>query len=289
MKKTTLSILVLCVVYLASCIKGVDEVAKQNENEQAILDYMAANNLTATADTLGMYTIIRDFNAGARKMGFGDSVKVNYEIFLLDGTRALGNEAGTPLEFIQGYAPLFGIDLALGFMRVGEKATALIPYYLAFGNNGSSDGRIPAYAPIRLELEIVASKSENEQIAEFIQKNGYTPGLVTPENLNIIWLNKIEEGDTLGMGKNVTVAYRGSLLSGTKFDEGAYPFLTGSTGINSNAAIKGFDRGVRKMKLGEKAILVFPSALGYGHQGTSDGSIPPFAPLTFEVEVTKVD
>ncbi len=284
MKRTISSILILCVVYLTSCMKGVDEIAKQEENDKQIKEYLAANNLTPTMDTIGMYAVIRDFNPGARRLTYGDSIKVNYEIYLLDGTKVMNNDAGKPLEYIYGYPPLYGFDLALGWMRIGERATVLLPYYLAFGNGGSSDKKVPGYSPIRLEIELVSSKSESDQIAEYIAKNDYEVGLTTGENLNIVWLKKVEEGDSLGMGKQLTVAYQGFLLSGKKFDEGALNHLTGSSGL-----IKGFDRGVRKMKMGEKAIIIFPSKLGYGENGTANGTIPPFAPLAFEVEITKVN
>ncbi len=284
MKKAILSVLVLCVVYLTSCMKGVDEVAKQEENDRQIKEYLAANNLTPTKDTIGMYAVMRDFNPGARKLSFGDSVKVNYEIYLLNGTKVMNSEPGKPLEYIYGYAPLYGFDLALNWMRIGERATVLLPYYLAFGSGGSSDGKVGGYAPIRLEIELQSSKSESEQMAEYIARKGYEVGLTTSENLNIVWLKKVEEGDSLGMGKQITVAYQGYLLGGKKFDEGALNHLTGSSGL-----IKGFDRGVRKMKAGEKAVIIFPSKLGYGETGTSNGTIPPFAPLAFEVEITKVN
>lgn len=284
MKKTILSVLILCVVYLTSCMKGVDEVAKQEENERQIKEYLAANNLTPTKDTLGMYTVMRTFNPGERNLSIGDSVKVNYEIYLLDGTKVMSNEVSKPLEYIYGYAPLYGFDLALNWMRIGEKATVLLPYYLAFGSGGSSDGKVGGYTPIRLELELAGSKSENEQIAEYIARKGYQVELTTSENLNIVWLKKVAEGDSLGMGKQITVAYQGFLLGGKKFDEGALSHLTGSSGL-----IKGFDRGVRKMKAGEKAVIIFPSKLGYGQTGSQSGVIPPFAPLAFEVEITKVN
>lgn len=282
MKRSLLSVLILCVAIVSSCMKGVDEVAKQDENEKMIQEYLTTNNLTPTKDTIGLYAVIRDFNPSAPKLNLGDSLKVNYEIFLLDGTKVVESEAGKPLEFLHGFAPLYGFDLALSWMRPGESATVLIPYYLAFGSGGSSDNKVPGYAPIRVELELVNAKSEGQQIAEYILKNGYEMDMITPDNLHIKWLTKVEEGDSLGMGKDINVAYKGYLLNGKKFDEGAFNHLTGS-----NAAIKGFDYGVRKMKLGEKALIIFPSKLGYQHYGNGS-EIPPFAPLAFEVEITKV-
>ncbi len=284
MKKTILSILILCVVYLTSCMKGVDEVAKQEENDRQIKEYLSANSLTPTGDTLGMYAVIRNFNPAGKRLAYGDSVQVNYEIYLLDGTKVMNNNPGEPLEYLYGYPPLYGFDLALNWMRIGERATVLLPYYLAFGSAGTTDKKIAGYAPIRLELELVSSKSEDDQIVEYIAKNNYEVGLTTSENLRIVWLNKIEEGDSVGVQKQLTIDYKGFLLSGKKFDENTLSHMTGSTQL-----IRGFDLGVRRMKLGEKAIIIFPSKLGYRETGRPQGGIPPFAPLAFEVEITKVN
>ena len=47
--------------------------------------------------------------------------------------------------------------------------------------------------------------------------------------------------------------------------------------------IAGFDEGIMKMRVGEKAALIIPSKIGYGTNGS--GTIPPNSPLYFEVEV----
>lgn len=79
----------------------------------------------------------------------------------------------------------------------------------------------------------------------------------------------------------VKIHYTGKLLDGTVFDSSVqkgeplvYPL---------NQMISGWIEGVQLMKKGGKAILVIPSALAYGPSG--QGSIPPFAPLTFELEL----
>jgi FKBP-type peptidyl-prolyl cis-trans isomerase len=42
------------------------------------------------------------------------------------------------------------------------------------------------------------------------------------------------------------------------------------------------------MRLGEKAIVVFPSTIGYGEKG-SGTSIPGFTPLMFEIYIAKIE
>jgi FKBP-type peptidyl-prolyl cis-trans isomerase len=95
------------------------------------------------------------------------------------------------------------------------------------------------------------------------------------------------KGKVAGHG-NVQVHYTGWLQNGKKFDsslDGGKPF---TFELGHGEVIKGWDQGVKGMKEGEKRQLVVPAALGYGPQGTPDGTIPPNATLVFEVELLKV-
>jgi FKBP-type peptidyl-prolyl cis-trans isomerase len=95
------------------------------------------------------------------------------------------------------------------------------------------------------------------------------------------------KGKVAGHG-NVQVHYTGWLQNGKKFDsslDGGKPF---TFELGHGEVIKGWDQGVKGMKEGEKRQLVVPGALGYGPQGTPDGTIPPNATLVFEVELLKV-
>ena len=50
----------------------------------------------------------------------------------------------------------------------------------------------------------------------------------------------------------------------------------------------GWDKGVAKMSLGERAILHIPSEMGYGSRGAG-GAIPPHADLKFDVELLAIN
>jgi FKBP-type peptidyl-prolyl cis-trans isomerase len=61
---------------------------------------------------------------------------------------------------------------------------------------------------------------------------------------------------------------------------------TFTVSFGGTQTVKGFQRGIEKMRTGEKAVLVFPSTLGYGEKGSS--SIPGFTPLVFELYLAKI-
>ena len=85
-------------------------------------------------------------------------------------------------------------------------------------------------------------------------------------------------GNALALGQMVNVNYAGRLLNDKEFDSGNFSFQLGVGRV-----VQGFDEGIAKMRVGEKATIIFPSTLGYGNQ--AQGSIPKNSPLIFEVEV----
>ncbi len=86
----------------------------------------------------------------------------------------------------------------------------------------------------------------------------------------------------------VVVNYTGELEDGSVFDSslnpGREPF-TFTLGVG--AVIKGWDLGVKGMKVGGKRKLTIPPELGYGERNTS--VIPPNSTLLFEVDLLEVE
>ena len=99
---------------------------------------------------------------------------------------------------------------------------------------------------------------------------------------------KVGQGQEAKNGNDVLVHYVGTLENGAKFDSSRDRNKPFDFVLGAGAVIKGWDLGVLGMKVGEIRKLIIPSSLGYGAQGTPDGSIPPNATLIFEVELLGV-
>mmetsp|Transcript_21046 Transcript_21046/g.61202 ORF Transcript_21046/g.61202 Transcript_21046/m.61202 type:complete len:123 (-) Transcript_21046:479-847(-) len=90
-------------------------------------------------------------------------------------------------------------------------------------------------------------------------------------------------------GDSLTMHYVGTLKSdGTKFDSSRDKGRPFQFVIGIGQVIKGWDEGVMKMSLGEKATLHITSDYGYGERGAG-GVIPPNADLDFEVELLGIN
>lgn len=85
----------------------------------------------------------------------------------------------------------------------------------------------------------------------------------------------------------VTVHYTGMLTNGQVFDSSISRGEPATFPLNR--VIPGWTEGLQTMKEGGITEFYIPSDLGYGPNGTPDGSIPPNAPLIFRVELLKVN
>ena len=88
-------------------------------------------------------------------------------------------------------------------------------------------------------------------------------------------------------GETVVVHYTGMLTNGLKFDSSHDRNEPFEFKLGVGQVIKGWDEGFSKLSVGDHAVLVIPSALGYGSRGAG-GVIPPDAKLIFVVELVDV-
>jgi len=88
-------------------------------------------------------------------------------------------------------------------------------------------------------------------------------------------------------GQTVVVHFTGWLADGMQFDSSRDRNKPFGFQLGSRQVIKGWDEGVRGMRVGGKRRLIVPPSLGYGARGIG-GLIPPDATLTFDIELLRV-
>ncbi len=120
---------------------------------------------------------------------------------------------------------------------------------------------------------------EEDQIEVYVKAKNLTITEKTATGLRYILTSPSPSGTSLKKGQTVTVKYAGRLLSDKQFDAGTFSFVLGLGEV-----VQGFDEGIAKMKVGEKATLIFPSSLGYGSRGAGS-DIPGNSPLIFDIQV----
>jgi FKBP-type peptidyl-prolyl cis-trans isomerase len=95
-------------------------------------------------------------------------------------------------------------------------------------------------------------------------------------------------GDSIKWGRRVTILYKGYFLDGRLADQTPghrpFDFKMGQEG----QVIEGLRLALLHLKKGEKAKIILPSRLAFGSTGSTNGSIAPYTPLLYEVEVLDV-
>jgi len=104
----------------------------------------------------------------------------------------------------------------------------------------------------------------------------------------------IGQGAEAQAGQRVRVHYTGWLHDATaplgrgrKFDSSKDRGEPFSFGLGRGEVIRGWDEGVKGMKVGGTRVLTIPADMGYGARGAG-GVIPPNATLVFEVDLLGV-
>ena len=173
-------------------------------------------------------------------------------------------------DFVAGVkAILTGAQPEVSFEEAGQ----LLDKYFA---------ELEAEQKAQVEAMSAAMKEEGEAFLKF---NSEQEGVVTlPSGLQYKVL-------TEGTGKKpsatdkVKCHYEGRLVNGSVFDSSYKRNEPAVFGLNQ--VIKGWTEGVQLMSEGSKYEFYIPYDLAYGANG-APGAIPPYAALTFVVELIEV-
>jgi FKBP-type peptidyl-prolyl cis-trans isomerase len=130
----------------------VAESAKKKEIASAFMEKNKAREGVITTESGLQYEIL--LCAEGIKPTLNDTVKVNYQGFLPDGTKFDSTiDRGEPAAFALNQV-IPGWSEGLQLMTVGSKYKFYIPYELAYGENGAG-GVIPPYSPLIFEVELL--------------------------------------------------------------------------------------------------------------------------------------
>lgn len=102
-------------------------------------------------------------------------------------------------------------------------------------------------------------------------------------------IETLKEGDGTTFpkaGQKVTCHYVLTLTNGKKIDSSRDRGSPFEFNIGKGEVIQGWDEGLMKVSVGQRAKLTISPDMGYGAKGVP-GCIPPNSPLIFDVELIK--
>lgn len=129
------------------------------------------------------------------------------------------------------------------------------------------------------------SNVEKEKAKPFLEASAKEEGASTSESGLIFRTLTAGSGANPAVTDRVRVHYKGTLQDGKEFDSSYTKGKPAEFALNR--VVKCWQEGIPKMKVGEKAKLVCPSAIGYGERGNPP-DIPGGAALVFEVELLEI-
>lgn len=238
---------------------------------------VSATNIQSLAEQIGTYTASSDYSS---------------DIWRVD----------------QGYLP-DALEKVLKTMRAGGYAKIALPASASSHDNAVYDAfnRLTETSNQIIELTVDTVVTDIYDYQERAMKEWfgkhYARTDTVAEHLYFKKLvEKTAETDTISEGTTVKVRYVGRLLSGKVFDTNIEDtakfyriYKSGSTydGLSiefyksdetkfssANSVVSGFGKAIQMMNMGETAVTLFNSELGYGEKGSSP-SIPEYAPLLF--------
>lgn len=233
----------------------------------------------------GLKYVLFTENKTGEKVTPGSRASVHYSGYFTDGRLFDSSvERGEPITLKVGAGQVIpGWDEGLALLRKGEKAKLIIPYQLAYGEQGRSPV-IPPKSDLIFDVEIM-------NVFPAIVPVKYDVSKLTPQKtasgLTYYEVNRGTNPTQAAAGKTVKVHYTGYLADGKMFDSSVERGEPIEFPLGQGYVIKGWDEGIALMHVGDKLRLVIPSNLAYGDQGHPP-VIPEKAELTFDVELIEV-
>lgn len=275
------------VALVSACTKEYASIAE--EDDMNIQAYLQANNLSMQKyDTTGAYyAVVTE--------GKGPALDYTQQILLIYTVKSLDGKYASQDTFLNHYAGKFGYytpnvlreTIMANLKNEGGTIRVIVPSRKAFGRNGS--GPIPGNASLDYTVKVLEraklAEYEDAIIQSYLSRNSLT-GFTKSEDG--IWYKISEQGTgaAVSLDSTYTINYTGRLLNGTVFE----------SNNDVKAVIGGYIPSWQKiaplLKVGGSVRFVSPSSFSYGLTGqqpsnVGETGIPAFAPLDFDVKITK--
>lgn len=158
-----------------------------------------------------------------------------------------------------------GMDEGLLGMCVGERRVIIVPPFLAYGETGHGT-KVPPQATLVFEVLLF--------------------DLFNPKDDLIVEVKEVPEGciRRTATGDFIRYHYNGTFQDGTAFDSSYKRNSTYNTYIGMGYVIRGMDKALHGLCIGEKRRITLPPHMAYGEEGVGD-LIPGSAVLVFDIHV----
>ncbi len=199
------------------------------------------------------------------------------------------------------------IEEGFAMMHPGDSAAFIVKadsFYLKTMGKQRLPQWVDTNSQIIFEVKLLEILSEEEYKREQKMKNMQRKEAELLEMESYLEQNQIEteptnsglyiiikkhgKGPTVKPGQKVTVHYEGRFLNDVVFDSSYDKDKPFTFVLGAGKVIPGWEQGISKLKVGDKARLIVPSHLAYGKKGV-EAFIPPYSTLIFDVEVIKTE
>ena len=305
--------IVLAAIVLISACKEDTEERDRTEQELRFFNlYVGANYPGETPQANGLYFIEHKAGTGS----FPDSddwLLVNHVCYKIPGdivyesyieNVAMDNHLDPDTTAIYGPYKLLngsrneGLTEGLTLMREGAQVTMFFTSDLGYGVEGNEN--ITPYQSLKYEIELLKvikdiDVYELARIDAYLDTVPQYDTIHDPESDAIMYyiVDHATNGTPVVNDSLVEIGYKGYLMDGRVFDastaDNPFNFKVGNGDV-----ITGWDLGLPRLRVGEKARFIIPYQMAYGETehiplGSRLRAIPPYETLIFDIEVISVE
>lgn len=135
-------------------IEDAENQKRLAEEPDRINKFVKDHNIQVAPSPSGVYYL--EIVKGTGEVAdIGDVVSIHYNLYNIDDKLVETSFEGEPIRFVYGNNEMVpGIEEAVGNMRVGGKATIIVPAEMGFGDV-AIDKELPAYSTVIFDIELI--------------------------------------------------------------------------------------------------------------------------------------